>query len=187
MSPTFWEYYLHIEADLAHCSRYVEFAAPNFSTYSNEFARIIVVASAEIDAILGELCKLIAPTEKANTISQYFPIVLRQFPAFTDANVEVRRHRLSFQPWKDWKSNKSPGWWGDGYNRIKHDRTNHFGVANLHNALQAVGGLFLAILHYHQHISGEPIHVDFSRGTQLFTPAKAPTDKSGVYWYYSVQ
>lgn len=186
MSPKFWEYYLHVEADLAGCSRYVELVAPNFSTYSNEFARIIVVACAEIDAVLGELCELITPAEKADTINKYFPIILKRFPAFTDSMVDVRRHRLSFEPWQDWKSNKSPEWWGNGYNRIKHDRTNHFERANLQNALQAVGALFLAILYYHQHVSGKPIHVDFNRGTQLFTPAKAPTDKSGMYWYYGV-
>lgn len=61
MSTKFWEYYLAIEEDLANCSRYVEFGEQNYTTYSTEFAKIIVLASAEIDTILRELCELISP------------------------------------------------------------------------------------------------------------------------------
>lgn len=187
MSPKFWEYFLHIESDLANCARYVEFTEENFGTYSSEFARIVVVACSEIDANLGELCELIEPSAKAERITEYFPIVLRRFPVFTDTKVDVRRYGLTFQPWQEWKHDKSPPWWGNGYNRIKHDRTNHFDKANLKNALQAVGALFMTILYYHHHVSGEAVHVDFNRGTQLFTPAKAPTDRSGMYWFYGVE
>jgi hypothetical protein len=186
MSPKFWEYFLNVEADLAVCSRYVAFSSENFNTYSNEFGKIIVVACAEIDAILVELCKLIAPHEKPQSINQYFPIIHSKFSTFNNAKVDIRRDRLNLQPWEEWTDAKSPSWWGNGYNRIKHDRTNHFQKANLHNALLAVGALFLVILYYHQHVTGGALHVDPNRGTQLFTPAKEAADKGGVYWYYGV-
>lgn len=187
MSPKFWEYYLNIEADLAACSRYVEFSEENHNTYSNEFARIIVIACAEIDAIFGELCDLIAPGTKADRINQYFPIILGRFPNFTGGKVDIRRCSLTFEPWKSWKQDMSPGWWGKGFNKIKHDRYNHFASANLVNALESVGALFLTILYYHYQVIGKDLNVDFNRGTQLFTPAKSPTDKSGMYWFYGAE
>jgi len=186
MSPKFWEYYLSIEADLAACSRFVEFTEANYATYSTEFARIIVAAAAEIDAILSELCGVLDPRAKAGTINQYHPIICTQFPVFTQCGVEVRRSHLFLEPWRGWEKGQSPNWWGQGYNKIKHDRTNHFQEANLLNALQAVGALFLTILHFHHHGTNRPMSVDMNRGAQLFTPAKAEGDKSGTYWFYGV-
>ena len=187
MSPKFWEYYLNIEADLTACSRYVEFVQENYNTYSNEFARIIVIACAEIDAIFRELCNLIDSSAKADKIYKYFPIILSVFPNFRSGKLDIRRCGLVFEPWKSWEETISPEWWGKSYNKIKHDRYNHFEKASLENALNSVGALLITILYYHQYISGKSLNVDLNRGTQLFAPAKAPTDKSGAYWFYSME
>ncbi|MGL4576070.1 MAG: hypothetical protein ACRCV9_14900 [Burkholderiaceae bacterium] len=187
VSPKFWEYYLHIEADLENCSRYVEFSKDNFDTYSNEFARIIVVACAEIDTILKELCSSISPGSSADNINKYWPIITMQCPKFTGVEIEIARSGLRFQPWLSWAAKKSPDWWGNGYNDIKHDRTNNFKKANLQNALNAVGALFIAVVQFHEHANSQPLRVDLNRGTQLFTPAKPIGDESGINWFYSVQ
>ena len=186
MSPKFWEYYLSIEADLANCSRFVEFVEANYMTYSTEFARIIVAAAAEIDNILAEISALLKPNAGAGTINRYYPIVFERFPNFAGCAVEVRRSHLFLEPWLEWNQHQSPRWWGQGYNKIKHDRTKYFKEANLINALQAVGALFLLILHYHLHVSNGPMSVELNRGAQLFTPAKAEGDRSGTYWFYGV-
>jgi len=187
MSPKFWEYFLHIEADLAACSRYVEFSTSNYATFSNEFAKIIVVASAEIDAILRELSSLIAPANKADNINDYFPIITGKFPDLIKHRVEITRNAISTEPWSAWSTGKSPDWWGQGYNKIKHDRTNNFEKATLFNAIQAVGALFLTVLYYHEHVTGKAVTVDMNRGTQLFVPREDPTHKGGVFWYYGVK
>lgn len=180
-----WEYYLNIEADLAACGRFVEFVEDNYQTYSNEFARIIVIACAEIDAILGQLCHELTHERKVTTIRQYYPIVVDRFPKFTVRGLNIVRHKLSFHPWREWTSSNSPAWWL-AYNKIKHKRYAHFEKANLGNALNAVGALFLVILHDHLYRTGDVLHVEVNRGAKLFTPEKAPTDKSGVYWYYGL-
>jgi hypothetical protein len=186
MSPKFWEYYLAIEEDLANCSRYVEFSERNYDVYSNEFAKIIVLASAEIDTVLRELCALIAPGVKADSINRYFTVINAHYPKLVEMYVKIRRADLNLQPWKGWVKDKSPGWWGLGYNKIKHDRTNHFDQANLGNALQAVGALLIVILHYHNFVSGKEISVDFNRAGKLFTPETPDQGKGGMFLTYGI-
>jgi hypothetical protein len=63
----------------------------------------------------------------------------------------IPRFELTLQPWGEWRSaNGVPCWW-TAYNKIKHERATEFERANLKNALDAVGGLFIALLHLHRH------------------------------------
>lgn len=187
MSPKYWEYYLAIEEDLANCSRYVEFTAENYETFSNEFAKIIVLASAEIDTILRELCVEISGNAKAENIKMYFPIISGKYPKFVNSDVKIRRADVDLQPWEGWNKDKGPDWWRLGYNKIKHDRTNHFVKANLHNALQAVGALLIAILHYHDFVNGKAVSVDINRIGKLFTPESPEQGKGGMFVYYGIK
>ena len=185
-APKFWQYFLAVEADLSACSRYVEFSEENYSSYSNEFAKIIVIAASEIDSILRELCEQINPEAKANNILQYFDVICGKFQYFNQCEIEVPSSGLRLAPWNGWSKTASPSWWGQGFNKIKHDRSNNFQTANLRNAMCAVGALFLTIQHYHHHANNEPFQVDFNMVNRLFTPAKAVTDKSGMFWSYGV-
>lgn len=187
MSPKFWEYYLTIEEDLFNCVRYVEFAEENYSTYSNEFAKIIVLASAEIDNIFRELCELISPDSNAGNIKQYHPIITNRFPDIENSYVKIRMAGIDLQPWKEWTNEKSPDWWSHGYNKIKHDRTNHFQKANLKNALKAVGALFLIILHYHDFLTDGSFEVNFNRAAKLFTPETPEQGKGGMFMKYGIR
>jgi hypothetical protein len=40
----------------------------------------------------------------------------------------------------------SPDWW-KAYNKVKHQRSEHFDHANLHNALNALAGLFVMLIY----------------------------------------
>ncbi|OEZ83753.1 hypothetical protein JAB8_43960 [Janthinobacterium sp. HH106] len=187
MSPKFWEYYLAIEEDLLNCSRYVEFSEQNYSTYSNEFAKIIVLSSAEIDNILRELCELMAPGSNAGNINKYHSIITNKYPNIINSYVKIRMADINLQPWNEWVDDKSPEWWRYGYNKIKHDRTNYFHQANLKNALHSVGALFLIILHYHDFLSEKSLAVDFNRSAKLFTPETPEQGKSGMFMSYGIR
>ena len=51
----YWQHFLALEADFAATSRYVEFAEPNFKTYSTEFTKLLLAIGSEVDV----LCKII--------------------------------------------------------------------------------------------------------------------------------
>ena len=69
--------------------------------------------------------------------------------AIADEEVLVRRYELSFLPWKEWRDDANPAWW-TGYNKVKHDRDEHYRRASLKNALYALGGLFVLVLYVHK-------------------------------------
>jgi hypothetical protein len=185
-SPKFWSYFLAVEADLAACSRYVEFSEANYGAFSNEFAKILVIAGSEIDAILRELCSKIEPKVKAGNILQYQPVISKHFTYFPRCEVEIPTHGLRLAPWSGWSSTSSPSWWGEGFNKVKHDRSDSFQSANMLNALNAVGALFLAILHYHYQSTNAPFRIAFDQGNRLFQPARAADDHGGAYWNYGL-
>ena len=66
-----WNYFLALEDDLDRLSRFVQFTAQNYGCYSIELARILMLASAEIDVVAKQLCKQIAPDARADKIHEY--------------------------------------------------------------------------------------------------------------------
>ena len=142
-----WDYYIALENDIKTLSRYIEFDKTNFKVHSIELSRLLLTASAEVDVVLKELCKLIAPDIKAENIYGYKKVVKDKLPALIDISVECPLYGLSLTPWSSWKSEGNPEWWRS-YNKVKHERGNNYKRANLKNVLNSVAGLFVAVIHY---------------------------------------
>jgi len=138
-----WNYFLALERDLENISRYIEFSNDNMDTYSIELARILMSATQEIDVIMKQYCTRLDSTRKASKIHDYQTIILDKAPIFFEEEVFVHRFGLSYKPWKTWTKTMPPDWWTSN-NKIKHDRYNQFKQANLKNAINAVGALFLS-------------------------------------------
>jgi hypothetical protein len=143
-----WNYFLALEDDLDRLSRFVEFTAQNYGCYSIELARILMLASAEIDVVAKQLCGQIAPDSRANNIHEYRTTILSTYTSFTKNSVFIPRHGLELHPWSQWAGNESPIWWC-AHNNVKHNRHTHYSDANLENALNAVGALLLITIHFH--------------------------------------
>ncbi len=142
-----WEYFLTVESELVTCARYVAFTEDNYLCYSNEFAKVILLAASEVDSIFQELCKHLG--KPATKINQYHPVLVQRFPKIKACQLSIERYRLDFQPWEDWAAAKSPAWWSASYNKLKHDRFANFKSATLSSALNAVAAQFLAAQLYH--------------------------------------
>ena len=183
LNPKYWDYFRAVEDDLLACARYVEFTSQNLPTYSNEFARILMVAGAEVDSVLREMCERLDPSSPSGNITQYCPIVTRAHPYFNRVGLAVQRTHLSITPWANWTKDDAPPWWKAGFNKIKHDRSNHLEQGSLSNALHAVGGLYLAILHYHHASLPQVKRLLIGNASQLFVPVKAEDDVTGEYWF----
>lgn len=147
-----WNYFIALEQDLERASRYVEFAEPNFPTYSLEFAHLMFAAASEVEVVLKRFCARFAPKEPTEDINDLKKIVLGgdqgddyRLKGLPKRIVSVPRFGLELQPWKNWSGKKNPDWW-KAYNAVKHNRHERFTDANLHNALNAVGALFVLSL-----------------------------------------
>ena len=171
MSAKYWEYFLSLEDDLERCTKYVEFNPKNYASYSNEFAKIIMSASSEFENVAKDLCNLISPSSNPKNIEDIYPIVFGCYPKFGTVEVTIRRYKIILKPWEEWTATDRPKWWSNGYNKIKHSRTQHFEMANLQNAILAMAGLFTTILYFHHKASGG-LDIEYNREPMLFDTAE---------------
>lgn len=183
-APKHWNYFLAVEAELVTCARYVEFSQENFGCYSNEFAKLIVLAAGEVDSIWQELCAFLSPSSKAKNITEYYPIILDRYPLLTQCEVAIPRYQLTLCPWKDWTPDRRPEWWSQSYNKLKHERYANFSSATLESTLNAVGAQFLALQLYHNAVHDEHVKVDLSMRSALFDPKLPDEYGGGTFWSY---
>ncbi len=164
---TYWKYFLIIDDDLKKTDRYVQHCKENLNVYSSEFARIILVACAEIDTICRLLCKEIKPTcnftdaqTKDGKIDKYANIVLSEFPKLPTTEIYVNTIQEYISQWDGWliKPNyHSPTWWSD-YQLIKHYRHSYFLKASLGNSISSVASLLVLLLYLRKKAFGFPMH-----------------------------
>lgn len=142
-----WNYLLAIERDLEVVARYVEFDERNFACFSIEIARVLLAAGAETDVVCRQICKTLNGSSNADNIHQYRQEITAAFPRMASFGVRVERFGLELKPWDQWQQPDGVPFWWTAYNKIKHERRDEYHQANLHNALNAVAGLFVAVLH----------------------------------------
>lgn len=147
--PMHLNYFLCIEDDLQHISRWIEFSAENEGVYSIELARLLMTVAAEVDVVAKALCKAIDITTKASNIHAYQSMLTTAVPMLSDAKVLMPRHGMTFNPWANWHTNEKPPDWWQGNNKVKHHRAKHFNQANLKSVLNATAGLLILLLLYY--------------------------------------
>jgi len=144
-----WNYFLTVEEDLQRLSRYVDFAEPNFETYSIEMTRLLFAAAAEADIVAKQLCGRLRPGSRADNMDHYREILCANLPVLQRAGVRIPRYGLTLAPWSNWLENRNPDWW-HAYNDVKHRRHAEYPSANLRHTLNAVGGLFVLLLFFYR-------------------------------------
>ncbi len=141
-----WNYFLAIERDLERLSRFVEFDERNFLCFSIEISRILLASGAEVDVACKQICKKLNQNSSASSINSYRNEIGTAYPTIPKFEVVLPRYGLKLTPWSSWNDpNGVPIWW-TAYNKIKHHRDAEYHQANLKNALNAVGGLFIMVL-----------------------------------------
>lgn len=178
-SPIHWRQFLALEEELMKVARYIEFSENNFNTYSIELASLLLGAGSEIDVVAKQICKKLKPSSKAKNIGQYGNQISAEIPTVGTFKLLLPKYGLELQPWVNWsaKPRKNPYWW-TSYNKVKHERHNHFNQANLTNVLNAVGGLYILVLYLYEKLATEGRlspnpslfrpHPDFFGGTSVW-------------------
>ena len=144
-----WNYFVALENNLAQVSRYIEFDKKNFKTYSIELAHLLLASASEVDVIAKGICSFLEPMARAENINNYQAIIRRNLPEFVKEIVYVPRFNLTLKPWSNWNANTNPLWWRS-YNKVKHERNEHFPEANLKNVLNSMGGLLITVFYFYK-------------------------------------
>lgn len=158
MDQSHWQYFLSLEGDLEATVPFVQPVDDNFHTYSIEFAKILLSASSEVDAVCRVLAKQIDPDARPDNINKHRKLILSKYPKFPELKILMPRYSHTFYPWKAWASGQNPDWWLS-YNDVKHKRYRHFPDANLHNAILSLAGLLALLVYlYHDDLERLSLH-----------------------------
>lgn len=165
-----WNYFLALESDLDHVSRFVEFSEPNFSVYSIELAHLLLATCSEIDVVLKALCQFKNKKRKHWVIDNYQETVEKHFQQLVNEQVHIPRYGLRLTPFENWTASRNPIWWRS-HNKVKHQRNDHYHEANLKNVLNSVAALALVTLYYYRETERQQQpDIEMKRVTQKLLP-----------------
>lgn len=159
-SSLHWNYFLALEQDLEKIARYIEFHSDNYETYSIELAHLLLAASSEVDVVMKQLVKALTG-RTCETMKEYQKDIKEHFPHLLDVKCSMPKFSIDvIHPWLNWMGDepKRPDWWY-AYNKIKHDRNNHYPKANLKNVINALAALYITSF-YLDFITANKNHLD---------------------------
>jgi hypothetical protein len=150
MAYPHWTLFEVIDEDLRAFSRQVEFADPNFPTYSVTLLRLYLSICSEIDVVAKLLCQRIGATlSNRPNMDEYRQSLRAKYPNLSGVKITVRPIAYEIVPWQVWEQNKNPDWW-QKHQLIKHQRDQYFAAANLGNVLYAAAGLLVFLVYWHK-------------------------------------
>ena len=156
-----WEKFCSLCRQLESTKHYVDHQVKdevllNGKVYSFEFQQIILMSAIEFESVGKAICLHIDPNfdVKNCDIRTITETILSAYSKITKTIVQTDVQPL--QPLKDWRivnntetNTKYVGglsWWND-YNNIKHQDYHKFRLANLKNAIHALGSLMILELY----------------------------------------
>lgn len=180
-----WNFFRILERDLEACFRYVEPSNSHLSVYSNEFAKLILVACSEVENALRELSISINAKNNYKHLGDYRDAVLSKYPYFHFIEISVPRYGITVAPWKTWATDNNPDWWKNGYNKIKHDRAGNPSAATMERALNSIAALESVLLYLYR----EKYRVSDMPGENaphLMEPVEEGGPSAGIFWSWEL-
>ena len=99
MQTPHWRYFQLLEDDLSVCYRYVHPCREHFDVHSEHFARIILMASTEIENCIRGYAHAVNYAPLPESIGQYFTFINSRHPSFTASKIYLSEFSLDFEPW----------------------------------------------------------------------------------------
>jgi hypothetical protein len=168
-----WHYFLSIERDFIETIDFVDLHTDNKNTYSNAYAKLLLLIGSEADVVAKMLCKQANPASAAGNIDQYRSELCAKFPGIHTTEIEIAKYNMKIQPWLSWGPvvAKSPDWWR-AYNGVKHERDKHFHDANQEYTLHGLCGLMVLLLYLYEterHLQPYPQLLDYGFPSYIVT------------------
>ena len=142
----YYNYFLSLEKRFKKISNYVEVDERNSQTFSTEILLTFLATCSEFEVVSKELCEIIFPGFKGKypkaNIDNLVDIIIEHCPDIPSRTIELEFFEKSLEPLKGWQRGKHPTWW-KAYNKIKHDRSLNYHLANLENLMLSLSALSL--------------------------------------------
>ena len=154
-----WHTYKYLETRMLETSRYVTFAPENVSTWSENFADLLILTGSAVDSFFRDMgvCPCVATHPKFIDAKKGIGTKKRKWdihdfmkayePVYELSKNEVSRpfglsNLGTRTPFKSFADNRPPVWWS-AYNHIKHEYYSKITEATLENILDALGALLI--------------------------------------------
>jgi hypothetical protein len=102
MSDERWYYFLSIEKDFIRTTDYVELHPDNSKSFSNEYAKLLLLIGSEVDVVAKMLCARETPQLNRRNIVEYRIALTGHFKDFHTIEIELARYKRKIQPWLSW-------------------------------------------------------------------------------------
>lgn len=173
MSRERWYYFLSIEKDFMRTLDFAHLNSANFSTFSNEYAKLLLIIGSEVDVVAKLICDQVSSPTNVRNIDDYRRVITSAFQGMHTIEIDISRFQLRFSPWKSWNPNiaQSPIWW-KAYNEVKHERDINFSKATQENAANALCRLLALLLYYFKddgHLQPYPSLLEYGFPSYLVT------------------
>lgn len=133
----YWRYYIHLEDLFIKTVDFVALTRDNFPTYSNQYASILQLTGAELDAFFKYYVAL-----KGRCITDYTKCLIEKHSNLIKQEVKIIDSDILLMPFEDVLKDKPIFWW-KAFTNIKHHRIEKFSEANLCNCLNALAALYM--------------------------------------------
>ncbi len=146
-----WNFFIALEEELEHASRYIEFCEDNYNVFSVELSHLLLSSTSEFEVVMKQLCLLLDPSfdTEHSGINNYCKVIKEKLNYLLTETVYINRYSLQFNPFDDWEESKIPFWW-NSYNKIKHHRYDYYSRADLKNVLNSMSALLITIFYYYR-------------------------------------
>lgn len=152
----YWKQYLSLERDLLNMGDYVAIDSKNYACFSNNFAKIFMMACSELDSLAGIFADIVkedysVESKSPKTFPWKIEMLLNAYRNLHEMRITTLDSvcNLNFVPFKNFTENGADDWWRD-YNLVKHNRTEvnsggkyNYEKANLKNTMTALAALYM--------------------------------------------
>lgn len=158
----YWRQYLLFEKEFLNTSDYVSIAQDNYSTFSNQYLKLLLAVCSEMDSIAEVLCKEkmnevpYGINNKLNNLTECFPSI-KEYRVNTKYPYAIK----NIKPLIKFSKSSTSDWW-QAYNDIKHRRNDknesgryNYTKANMKNVLYALSALYILNLIVFKDLPGD--------------------------------
>lgn len=148
----YWKKYLYLESRVIETEHYVAFADENLKTFSNVYEELLISICSELESVFIEW---VGKTNNTANINTYIKKIIFRKENDFDKEIRVFLSDVKINPFSDLKSflcelneykkidSKIHLKWWYSYNKIKHDKSNYYKLANLENVLHSLAAIFI--------------------------------------------
>lgn len=156
----FWSRYMMIERDFIHLSEYVKIDKRNYSTFSNEILKQILLVNVEFENLLHQIAMElgVASGTMANYKTMLFDTL--HWDSIVNQKVKVLNTSIELEPYKEWSQIGNGVFWWSAYGELKHDMIANYTKGNLNVLLYSLGALYILELYVVKYIGDKTKDMD---------------------------